>query len=187
MSPRPGQPINPPDYTPGAVILAVALLALVFLGGFLYLRHNLPDAGIEIDGPKEIPPVTATLTDYRGTLWGLERARQKMQSELRRQGITPGRVITVYANGPKHLRPIAVQCRTGYELPAGTAAAPGERRLTPGRRLAVRVPGKGDFTGMKAFRQAERKGFQPEDGERYEVRVNVGGKEYVEHWITVKQ
>ena len=191
MSPW-GMTTPPPDRTPTPVIMAVLLMSLLFLGSIAYLWLSIPWMGVEARGLVDIRPVTVAVVPYRGTLWKMEAAREPVRAALEEQGVLPGPAFTWHTHSPKYLRPIAVECRIGYVVPAGTPELNGISvvHLNPGRRYIMWVQGKGNFTGGKAYKRAETllkaQGLQPADGERYELRERVLRKYNVEHWIPVQ-
>lgn len=180
---------------PRIVLLAVGILALLFLGGGVYLFISNPFTGIEVVEPAELPEVTAAVVDYQGTLWGLEKKRKSLRPALSELGLEGGQPVTIFDRTPLFMRPIDVKCQVGYLLPLGYAirGLPEPiriERLAPGRRLVVRVRGAGNFTGNKAYRAAEKSlrslGLRPAESERYEVKIVLQGRRVVEHWIPVR-
>lgn len=180
---------------PRIVLLAVGILALLFLGGGIYLFVSGPFTGIEVIAPADLPEVTTAVVDYQGTLWGLEKKRKSIQEALAELGLEGGQPITIFSKTPLLMRPINVHCRVGYLLPLGYAirGLPEPiriERLAPGRRLVVRVRGAGNFSGNKAYRAAEKAlrpgGLRPAESERFEVKIYFQGRRYVEHWIPVR-
>lgn len=193
---RPTGPfIDQGDGPPRIVLWAVGLLALVFLGGGVYLFVSLPLVGVEAVAPAELPGVTAILADYQGPLWGLEKTRAAVRRALADRGWEESRPFTVFFDSPPRMRPLRVRSRVGYLLPLGhpVAGLPDfvrVERIAPGRRLVVRVAGQGNFTGNKAYRAAAKAlqplGLKPAEGEYYEVKIVQDGKRLVEHWIPVR-
>ncbi|MBN1596448.1 hypothetical protein JW933_11030 [candidate division FCPU426 bacterium] len=183
-----------PEGPPVIVLGAVVLLAALFLAGSIYLLQSGPFTGIEIIAPAELPEVTAAVSDYQGSLLGLENARQKVGEVLHTSGWVPGKPLTVYAQSPMRMRPIDVRCQAGYMLTLGypIRGMPEPVRiekLKPGRRLVVRVKGKGNYSGIKAYRAADRylrkHGLVCAEGERFEIKGQEKGRYYIEHWIPV--
>lgn len=180
------------DEPPQLVIWAVALLGLLFLFGGVYLFMTGPFTGTEVMAPAEVPEVTAAVVEYRGTLLGLERARQGVEEAMAQAGLAGGDPITIFPTSPFRMRPIDVRCRLGHLLVIArrVEGLPAPVRLEvfrPGKRLIVRVRGRGNFTGNKAYKAAARflapHGSRPADDERYEVKRRIGGHKIVEHWI----
>jgi hypothetical protein len=194
VTPNPGPQLHS-DHPPRIVLAAVALLGLLFLAGGVYLFSTGPFTGIEVVAPDELAPVTAAVADYHGSLLGLEGARRRVAAALADAGQAVGEAVTIYPDSPLHMRPIDVRCRVGYLLVMGRQV-PGLKApvrletLEPGRRLVVRVRGRGNFTGNKAYKAALRflrpLGLEPADGERYEVKVQRDGADLVEHWVPVR-
>jgi len=186
---------DPAEGPPCIVLIAVGLLALLFLSASIYLFVSGPFTGIKVIAPAELPEVTAALVNYQGTIWGLEKARKGVWQELEKLGLHGGQPITVFSKSPMFMRPIAIHCQVGYILPLGfhgrkLSDSIRIQRLRPGRRLVVRVSGKGNFTGAKAYRAARKKlrtqGLHLAEGERFEVKVEIQGQSLVEHWIPVR-
>ncbi len=189
------EPLDSPEGPPRIVLLAVATLALLFLAGGVYLFISNPFTGTEIIAPARLPAVMAVVTEYRGPIFGLEGARRLVERELAQKGLAGGWPITIYAESPWLMRPIQVQCRVGYLLLLGreVEGLPAPLRLEkidPGNRLIVRVAGRGNFTGNKAYTAALRflqpMGLRPAEAERYEVKIRIRDRDFVEHWIPVR-
>lgn len=187
--------IDQGDGPPRIVLAAVALLALLFLAGGIYLFISHPFTGIEVVAPADLHAVTAVVTDYVGPLWSLEKKREVVRRVLAERGWEGSRPFTIYPYSPLRMRPLKVHCRVGYLLPLGypVRGLPEFLRveqIEPGRRMVVRVAGQGNFTGNKAFRAADKAlrplGLKPGAGERYELKIEQDGKRMVEHWIPVR-
>jgi hypothetical protein len=190
-----GGMIDQGDGPPQIVLAAVALLALLFLAGAVYLFISHPFTGIEVVAPAELPEVSAVVTDYLGPLWGLESKREVVRRALAEAGWNESQPFTIYPDTPLRMRPLRVQCQVGYLLPLGYPVRDlpeflRVEKIAPGRRLLVRVLGQGNFTGNKAYRAAAKVlrplGLKPGEGERYELKLMQNGKQLVEHWIPVQ-
>ncbi|MCK5241485.1 hypothetical protein KAR34_03440 [bacterium] len=183
------------DGPPQVVLIAVALLSLFFLSGAIYLLVSGPFTGIEVIAPAQLQPVTVAIRDYCGNLLGLEKARDQVKAALEELGIRNGISFTVFQKSPLFMRPIEVHAQVGYILPMalkvkGLPTGIRLEKITPGNRLVVRVRGKGNFTGNKAYRaggkELAKAGLRPAEGQRFEVKVEIEGKPYIEHWIPVR-
>ncbi|MEW6517641.1 MAG: hypothetical protein AB1439_12145 [candidate division FCPU426 bacterium] len=192
---NPGGFVDQGDGPPRIVLAAVGLLALLFLGGGVYLFISGPFTGIEVVAPAELPEVLAVVADYQGTLWGLEGKRETVRRALAERGWDDLNPITIYARTPLLMRPLRIECQVGFLPPLGypVMGLPGFLRtvkIAPGRRLVVRVAGWGNFTGNKAYRAAAKTlrplGLKPGAGERYELKTIRNGRRVVEHWIPVQ-
>jgi hypothetical protein len=189
----PPGPAYPSDRLPSAVVWAVSLLGLIFLGGGAYLYTTgvfRPPLDIQV---MNFPATTVLGIPYRGTVLGLSAAWKKLDVELSLGNIGHGLPLVIYPDSPLKLRPIAVDGFAGFVsgFPVPKTMPPGIRSLDlPARRMVrVRVPGNGLLTGLRAFRFAQA--FQNEghyrlaEGERFEIRGQVKGQPCVEHWLPV--
>jgi hypothetical protein len=183
------------DGMPRPVILGVAFLGLLFLGGAIYLFITSPFTGTEVIAPARLPAVTAALVSYRGTILGMEKKRRIVEQALARLGLGGGTPITLFPESPFFMRPIDVTCRLGYLLPIsrqveGLPEPIALEQVDPGNCLVVRVRGHSNFTGNKAYKAALKVlrplNLKPSTGEHYELKVNVEGKDFVEHWIPIQ-
>jgi hypothetical protein len=188
----PGRPF-PQDHLPGAVIWAVALLGLLFLGGGVFLYNTgvfLPPLDLQI---MDFPKATVVGISYQGTVLGLNSTWKKLAVELSLGKVAHGPALVVYPASPLKLRPIAVEGFAGFlaEFPLPKNLPPGVQQLElPARRmLRVRIPGQGVLTGMRAFRFAQklqgRGAYHLVEGERFEIRATYRGQPCVEHWLPV--
>jgi len=174
------------------VMKAVGLLLLILTGSGVWLLFGLL-APAQVGELREIAPVQAALREYRGPMWRMESERRKIRLELERSGIAAGNAVTVFPSSPARLRLIAVECKIGFLLPGrdGLPAVSNLRAetLRPGRRLQVRVNGRGNGTGNAAYRAAGRhllpQKFKLGEGERVEVKIKSDRRAWVEHWIPV--
>ncbi|MCD4814069.1 hypothetical protein K8S19_10315 [bacterium] len=183
------------DGPPRVVLVAAGLLLVFFLVGSIYLFVSGPFRGIEVVAPSELSEISVVLTDYQGTLVGLEKQRRIVRTAIRELGIAQGTPITLFAQSPFRMRPIDIVCRVGYilpldysleNLPSGVV----QETIHPGKRLVVRVSGHGNFTGNKAYKAAVKAlrpmGLAPDDGGRFEVKVRLDNRKSIEHWIPVR-
>ena len=175
---------------PQVVIIAVALLSLFFLSGAVYLLVSGPFTGIEVVAPAQLQPVTVAIADYQGSILGLEKVRQKVGRDLSEIGISNGIPFTVFQKSPFLMRPIEVHAQVGYVLPMalmvkGLPEGTRVEKIEPGNRLVVRVRGKGNFTGSKAYKagakELQKAGFRPSEGQRFECKVKNNCQCYKEH------
>ncbi len=181
---------------PLIVLAALGFLCVLFIAGIGYLWMTSPLVGIRSIRPAALPVVQIAVVPYQGPLWELEKKRVQVKDRLQNLGLVLGEPFTIYSGSPMHLRPLEVKAQVGYLLAIGIAGRQPVAGLTikaidPGRRLVVTVDGHGDFTGIKAYRAAQRylapQGLKPGEGERYEVkRIEPDGRSCVEHWIPVR-
>jgi hypothetical protein len=175
------------------VVLAVALLGLVFLGGAIYLYTTgvfRPPLDIQV---MDFSPQVVLGTSYRGTVLGLDAAWKKLDMELSLGKVAHGQALVIYPASPLKLRPIAVDGFVGFVagFPLPPNLLPGIRRLDlpASRMVRVRIPGRGLLTGMRAFRFAQKLQNQGEyrlaEGERLEIRGKYQGQPCVEHWLPI--
>jgi hypothetical protein len=183
------------DGPPRVVLIAVGLLSLMFIAGAIYLLVSGPFTGIEVIAPAQLQPVTVAIADYKGNILGVEKARQQVESAMAEIGISNGIPFTVFQKSPLLMRPIEVHAQVGYVLPVAlrVKGLPEGTRIEiiePGKRLVVRVRGKGNFTGSKAYKAGGKElakvGLRPSEGQRFEVKVDIEGKKFIEHWIPVR-
>jgi len=123
------------------------------------------------------------------------KSQARGESLLEKNGIRAGEAVTVFAEAPGHMRPLALTCQVGYLLPAVPRAglalpAPLKMQtLNPGYCLVVQVKGRGNFTGNRAYRAAAlvaaSQGWRLGTRERYEVKIRRDGQDYVQHWFPV--
>ncbi len=186
---------QPDTGPPRMVIIAIGLLALMFLSGAVYLLISGPFARIEVMEARELPESTVAVMEYEGALLGIEKARRQVARELEQRGLLGGQPFTIYYTSPLRMRPIAVKCQVGYMLPlgfniGGLSEPTLMLKIKPGRRMIVRVRGKGNFTGSKAYRAAEKQlsnhGLSPGGGKRFEMKIRRDNRNFVEHWIPVQ-
>ncbi len=193
---RSGENSRPEPEVPPVVLGALALLSLLFMVGIGYLWITNGRLGIKAIYPDQLAPLQIAVAAYQGPLWEMEKKRDQVKDLLKQQGLALGDPITVYATSPMHLRPLEVKNEVGYILALGMVRSQSFqdvsiKRISPGRRLVVAVKGHGDFTGLKAYKAAQRfladKGLKPGEGERYEVkRMDDRGRRWTEHWIPVQ-
>jgi DNA gyrase inhibitor GyrI len=186
---------QPDSGPPRMVVIAISLLALLFLSGAVYLLISGPFARIEVMEARELSESTVAVMEYEGALPGIEKARRQVARELEQRGLSGGQPFTIFYTSPFKMRPIAVKCQVGYMLPLGYniggLSEPVQMvKIKPGRRVIVRVRGKGNFTGSKAYRAAEKQlskhGLRPGSGKRFELKIRQDNKKNVEHWIPVQ-
>lgn len=188
---------DPPDHgVPSIVLVAVAVFSLLFLGGGLYLFLSGPFTGIDIIEPAQLAPATVAVVEHNGPIWGLEKTRNIVKKELSDQGWLIGEAITIFPTTPFRMRPIKVTCQVGYLLGLGSPKT-GDfdqmkiKTIDPGRRLVVKVFGKGNFSGNKAYKAAEKllrsKGLALGQGQRFEIKRHYKHEHpQIEHWIPVQ-
>jgi len=180
---------------PRTVIAAISLLGLFFLSGAVYLLISGPFARIEVMEARELSESTVAVMEYEGPLPGIEKARRQVARELEQRGLSGWQPLTIFYTSPLKMRPIAVKCQVGYMLSlgyniGGLSEPVRMMKIKPGRRVIVRVRGKGNFTGSKAYRAAEKQlrqhGLRPGSGKRFELKIRKDNKNCVEHWIPVQ-